>query len=537
MTEKPRIRVQARSISRPVQDVARPAPSAGYLRDTRSRILSTRPAVLRDHREEVRAVWRRTAGLALDLIHNSGQLRGAADQVIVDTVGVELVLNPQPDIAHLGYSDAEITALTRKIKQRFKRYAWNPRECDLRGKKTLPQSVDVSLRWDMAYGESLGLLSYMSRAERRRYGIQTGTKLCMVNPTKLVQDTNDIEGLFQGVFHDANGRPEYYRIREKESGVIVDHDHAAYDRQGRQVVIHAFDPMDADDVRGISRLAAAFRREIQREILVDTTIQVGILQTMYAFALTSSMPSAEAFEALEAIEDKDFKSEFRGYLLGSLERAAEGEIAISGDPRVSHLAPGEKLEMLTSRTPGPDFVPVNRELSREMARAIGISMGGFTLNYENATYSSVRMETASIYPVAVRRRERVAAPLMQAAYESWLDEEVGEGRIEVKGGYEAFRANREAFCWALWQGPAKPTADDLKSAKASTERLQNGTSTLADECAENGKDPDEVFEQREREHKKYLTAGMPSPFARVTGGGMPEKDDEEKPGSKKLEKA
>ncbi len=100
-------------------------------------------------------MWRRTAGLALDLIQNSGQLRGAADQVIVDTVGVELVLNPQPDIAHLGYSDAEIAALTRKIKQRWKRYAWNPRECDLRGKFTLPQNVDIALRWDMAYGSAI----------------------------------------------------------------------------------------------------------------------------------------------------------------------------------------------------------------------------------------------------------------------------------------------------------------------------------------------------------------------------------------------
>src|SRR5690606_33427168 len=103
---------------------ASPTPRGGYLRDTRSAVLSSRPAVLREHRDDVRAVWRRTAALALDLIQNSGQLRGAADQVIADTVGVELVLNPQPDLRDLGYNEAETAALVKTIKQRWKRYFW-----------------------------------------------------------------------------------------------------------------------------------------------------------------------------------------------------------------------------------------------------------------------------------------------------------------------------------------------------------------------------------------------------------------------------
>jgi capsid protein len=69
-------------------------------------------------------------------------------------------------------------------------------------------------------------------------------------------------------------------------------------------------------------------------------------------------------------------------------------------------------------------------------------------------------------------------------------------------------------CWAEWQGPAKPTADDQKAAKASSERILNGTTTLANECAELGLDPDEVFDQRLLEHNRYKDAGMPSPFER-----------------------
>lgn len=508
--------------AKPSADFQPPRARAGYLRDTKSRVMTMRSAPLREHRDDVRVAWRRAAGLAMDLIQNSGRLRGAADQVIADTVGVELVLNPQPDLAGLGYNPDEAAALVRTIKQRWKRYAWSPRECDSRGKFTLPQMVDIALRWDMVYGEALGVISYMSPAQRRQYGVTSGTKMCMVTPNRLVQDTNEIEGLFQGVIHDPNGRPVAYRIEEKESGIKVKRDYKAYDREGRQLVTHVFDPLDAGDVRGISRIASAFRQHIQHEILVDTTIQTAILQTVFAAVLTSKTPSKEAFEAIEAMSADDaspdgkssYSDEYRDYFLAALDRAAEGEIAISDAPQVSHLAPDEKLELLTTNTPGPQFLPVSRELSRDMARAIGITFGGLTMNHENATYSSTRMENSSIWPVVTRRRERIAAPPCQAVYESFLDEEVGEGRIPIKGGYEAFAANRERLMWALWQGPAKPSADDLKSAKGSSERLYNGTTTLADECAENGKDPDEVFEQRLREHKRYVDAGMPSPFIR-----------------------
>jgi len=144
-------------------------------------------------------------------------------------------------------------------------------------------------------------------------------------------------------------------------------------------------------------------------------------------------------------------------------------------------------------------------------------MGGAQAQFQEAGQAAcnVALDAQQPYRSALQIiRERIAAPPCQSLYENWLDEEVGENRIEVKGGYEVFAANRERFAWALWQGPAKPSADDGKSAKASSERIFNGTSTLADECAELGKDPDEVFEQRQREHDRYVAAGMPSPFVR-----------------------
>lgn len=487
-----------------------------YLRDTRSGVLATRPAPLTHSRDDVRLAWRRSAGLAREIIQNSGRLKGAVDQVIADTVGSELLLNAKPDLTAAGYDAKESADWCRVVKQRWKRFAWNPVECDMRGKFTLPQLVDCALRDYITFGEVTALLDYMGSSQRDRYSITTGTKLCLFSPQKLVQDTLEHERLFQGVYHDDNGRPTAYLFEEGERGQTTKTRYAARDGAGRDHVLHVFDPTCASDVRGISVMASAFRKHIQHEMLEDATLQTAILQTLFAAVLKSELPSEEAFAAIEAMKDTDagseYKEAFSDYLMGSLDKAAESSVAMGSDPTVSHIAPGEEFDIKTAGTPGPNYLPFSSSLGREMARAIGITYGGLTMDYTKATYSSVRMENASIWPVVTRRRERIAAPIYQAVYESWLDEEVGEGRIPFKGGYEAYSALREEASWAQWQGPAKPTADDAKSAKASSTRLENGTSSLAHECSEMGIDEEELFEQRLSEHRRYLGAGMRSPY-------------------------
>ena len=528
MADKIWSRVKAFVAPSSLDAAPRPTPRGGYLRDSRSSVISTRPAILREHREEVRAVWRRAAGLAADIVQNSGRIRGAVDQILADTVGEELVLTPKPNLSRLGYDANETVEFVKLVKEWWKKRAWNPRECDFRGKFTLPQQVDMALRADVVFGEAIGVMSFWPQATRRRYGITSGTKLCLVSPATLVQDTSEYEGLYQGVIHDANGRPVAYRFDEKLDGMNRKIDRPAYDASGRPVVVHVFDPMAPTDVRGISRLASAIRKHIQHEVLVDATIQTQILQTIFAATLTSPNPSKEAFEAVDALDD-DFKKDFVDYYQAALDRAADSKISISGDPQVSHLGPGEELKLMSTGTPGPQFLPVSAELSRDLARALGITFGGLTMDNTSATYSSVNMDNASIWPIVTRRRSRVAAPFCQAFYESGLDEEIGEGRIPFKGGYEAFAANREDVLWTLWNGPAKPTADDGKSAKAATERLVNGTSTFEAECAERGLDPEEVFESRKYWHDRFVAAGMPSPFVARNSGKDEKEEPEEKP--------
>jgi len=492
--------------------------TARWLRDSSNGVLAMRQASLVDSRDENRRMWDRISALALDFIQNSGHLKGAVDQVLADTVGDGLKLRPSPDLKKLGYSDEEAAEWVKLVKNRWRRYAENPDEVDARGKFTLDQLVDVALRHSVAFGEAVGVISFFAPDQRRPYGIQSGTKLCLTSPIRLVRDTDEFIGLHSGVIHDANGRPVAYRFKEKQSGIEVKRDYRARDAEGRTLVVHAFDPWDAEDVRGISVIASALRTQANYHQLREATIATAVLQTVFAATLTSPEPSADAFEALSALEDEDLTNDFLDYFGARLDKAKESRLSLDNAAQVSHLAPGEELKLLTAGTPGPDYLPFSNDLKREIARALGVTYSSYAMDHDGATYSSTRMEGATIWPIVLRRRKRIAAPIYQAVYESWLDEEIGEGRIPLKGGYRAFLANRHSLTWAEWQGPPKPTADDKKAAEAQTERLVNGTSTLEIECAENGLDVDDVIEQRAREAEKLRAKNLPNVFERVRGG-------------------
>jgi len=511
---------------------SRSRPRAGWLRDNAAGTLRQRVTFLRESRDDIRRSWSRAASLAMDFIQNSARLKGAVDQVLADTVGTGLKLQYKPDLSRLGYSATEQTEFIKLVEKRWREWSNNPAECDLRGKFTVDQMVDISLRWYMAYGETTGYIDYLKPGQRRRYGIESGTKICMIPPHRLVQDTVTYESLFHGVIHDENGRPVQYRVRENSDGIKKTVDYPARDRQGRQLFIHVFEPKDATDVRGISELAPALQMWSQAERLDDATLSTAILQTVFAAVLTSKEPSEAAFNAIEALPEEyaEIGEEFYEYFSSRLDAARDGGLHIDGSPQVSHLAPGEDLSFRTASTPGSEYLPFSKDLKRGMARCIGVTYGSFTMDQSEATYSSVRMDNATLWPVVGRRRDRIASPVKRQVFNIWLDEEIGEGRIPLKGGYAAYRANKSTVLKTTWQGPPPPSADDHKSARAASERLQNGTSTLAYECQALGLDVDDVIETRKQESQTLAEAGLPNPFKRMSGGkGDDDEDEDDKP--------
>ena len=128
------------------------------------------------------------------------------------------------------------------------------------------------------------------------------------------------------------------------------------------------------------------------------------------------------------------------------------------------------------------------------------------------------LPVSSIWPIVMRRRERIAAPFVQAVYEAWLEEAIAEGRIALRGGYRAFLANKQKIVWAEWRGPEQPSADPYKDALANKVNLETGATTLQRIYAAKGLDWEEEIDQAGREIAKLEAIGMAVPHGRATGG-------------------
>ncbi|MCJ8517815.1 lambda family phage portal protein [Pseudorhizobium tarimense] len=524
---KPRIRVKAGAVAFPAAP-ARQKPTMRYLRGDRSGVLNMRRAITRDAKIDVREAAERASALALDFMHNSGWISGAADQIVADTVGTELKLNARPELSALGYSDKERADWCRFVESEWRRYAWNPAECDLAGKMTVPEMVDAVVRTYLAYGEAFGVLDFITVRARRSLGLTTGTKVSLVAPHRLPRTSREFEGLDQGIFHDALGRALVYRFRSRDGGIEVDRDIKAGD------VIHVMDRgLNPGSPRGISVMAPALKVIAQSDQLADATLATALMQTIFAATIKSPEPSEQAFQAIQTLADSDpppgFEGDWSSHVGGiaedlidiwgmRIEALKEKGVSMSDPARINHLGPGEEFEMHTAATPGSQYIPFSQNLQREMARCLGVTFESLSMDHSSSTYSSVRMAVSTMWPITTRRRERIAAPFAQALYEAWLEESIAEGRIPLKGGYQAFLANKQKVVWAEWRGPEKPSADPYKDSLANKVDLETGAATLQRIYAAKGLDWEEELEQAGKEKAKLDAMGIPAPHGRSQGG-------------------
>lgn len=490
------------------QMIAEKLPQASYLRDSQTQILAPWRPALRDSADDVCASWARAAGMAIDALHNSGWMAGGVSQASVDSIGDGLVLNAQPDTDVLGWSDDFRAQWCSKVESRWEAWSNNPIECDIRGRSTIGQMTDAMVKWYYGYGEGMAWLQQVNRPNAT-----SKLKVRPVQPHRVPIETDPSIRLHQGVHVDENGMAIGYRYKQRSQwGDDVNVDIPVFDKTWRRQIIHVFDG-DPTQVRGITPLAPVLKVLRQYDQLSDATLTTALLQTVLAATITSPQFPDDVFGALNGDED-DPLGDAAGFMAAKMDWASRTHINLGEHGKVVSLFPGEKLEMNGADAPGDNYEGFVLNLLREIARCMGITYESLTQDFTRATYSSTRMGVSTMWPMALRRRKRIGVPFVQAIYEQWLAEEIITNRIAFPGGYKEFLKFKAEAVRAKWNGPAKPSADDFKSAKAVTERLENGTSTITHELAEAGLDIETMISQQVRELNLFRANGLQHPIER-----------------------
>jgi lambda family phage portal protein len=459
---------------------------------------------LREQQDEVSDAWNETAARALRMVVNSGFLTGAVNAVSAAVVGPGLRLSLRPDYQSLGWDEKDAREWSSKAEKMFRAWASTPMECDAAGELTLSQMQQAQFAAYLAYGESLALIPVVKRS-----GSSTATKVSLVPPSRIEEKNDPHNNLYMGVRTNRWGMPKAYRIKEWRDGQWVVRELKARDRGGLKNISHCKDPSIAT-TRGFPILGPILKASKQFDQYADGNMQKMMIQTIFAAVLTSKTAGPAAFDGI--MTDTDRKG-LESFAKQRKQWYSSAKIDLREHGRIAHLAPDDELNFVEAKGASADYDIFVQWLLREIAVGLGVTYDTVSGDDRGATYSSIRMGSAKEWLRVEKWRENIVIPFSNAVLIRWMDEAIATGRLDFPGGYEVWRENMSYAARGTWAGPAKPQADDFKTARAHEVLKDVGATTLRNICEEYGWDIGDIMEGQARENERARELGLPLPWA------------------------
>jgi lambda family phage portal protein len=482
-----------------------------------------------------------------DLVRSNGWAAGAVSRYLDNVIGSGFRLSAKPDWRALGQTPEWADEWQRTTEAAFRSWAEDPDFiCDVEGTKSLGMIAGLAFRHYLIDGEALALPLWVTD----RPGARWATSIQVVNPDRLSNPQNvpDTDTLRGGVEKTRAGRPVAYHIRASHPGdwLGMSTDSFRWTRVpartswGRRRVIHFFDAEIAGQTRGVSKFVATLKRLKVTEKHDSTELMAAIVNSIFATFIESPFDHTLLQDALtgddaSVVDDlgkyQDMRSEFH----------QDRRMQLNG-VRIPTLFPGERIGSITPTRPNTAFSAFQETCLRNIASALGISYEQLSQDWSKTNYSSARAALMEVWKHLMRDREIFIQGFMTQIYALWLEEAIDRDIVQVPASAPGFWDARAAWTKCKWIGPARGWVDPAKEITAAAMRLELGISTLEDECAEQGKDWEEVVNQRKRELDYMRNLGLPMPnwsqFAGTPGTrDTPEEPRPQQPGSQESRNA
>lgn len=443
-----------------------------------------------------------------DLNRNNGVAAGAFQSLQDNTVGIGLRLSSAPDYKALGKTISWQEEWTRGVESLWRTWADNV-YCDAAGQQTFNSLTQLVFRSALENGEALCLPLWLSRPET-----PFATCLQLVDADRLSNPQFVPASLYLrgGIETDVYGRPLAYHIQKQLNwpgfyygtyGITGYGISAGLEWEripamtsfGRRRVLHVHVKERIDQTRGKPILAPVIEQFRMLDSYQRTELQSAIVNSIVAGILETPMDPAGIAEMMggDPTAYLEAKNEYRVQLEGGT---------------VVPLYPGDKMTPFTPSRPSQQYAAFVESVLRQIGASMGLPYELVLKDFSKTNYSSARAALNEAWRFFINRRTWLATYWCAPIYRLWFEEAVNAGLIEAPKFYE----QSELYLRAKWIGPGRGQIDPTKEAEAAQIRMDTFTSTLEEECAEQGRDWEEVLEQRAVEVARMKELDLESPL-------------------------
>ncbi len=475
-----------------------------------------------DHRVDFMTNKARARELSWQDPYGANALRLQRDNIIGKSYALSL------DIAAraLGIDENTAHEWERLAQEEWRRYAEGPWfGSDAGRKNTFTFLMHQALACLHIEGEALGLIAAKPGWEGYYTCLHLIEPERLTDPGKVVDPLNTGVEVINGIERDRMAEPLAYYIRKTypatRAAVQLFRDNTMnYERVprmtewGRPIVLHLFDEHRPSMSRGVGALVSVMKQMKMLGAYSDTELERAVMQASFAAVIESELDHDEAMKIIGA-EGASWNNSLTAAAMGHMKQIAPYHQAIGlryNGSRVSHLLPGEKLNVVSTQIPGAEYDKFEKAIIRQLAAGMGVAYESLSRDFSGTSYSAARMSLADIWRSNLVRREMINGKFAMQFVGAWMEEAILSGFLPMPDGsdptLENWISKRHWLVRGTFVSWGKPIIDPVKERQGVQMALAMGLTTQEEEAASEGKAWDDILRQRRQEADERKRLGL-----------------------------
>jgi lambda family phage portal protein len=440
-----------------------------------------------------------------DLNRNDGHAAGITLTMTTNTVGTGIRPQSNVDYESLGLDEVKAEEFQKKAERAFQKWMPFADSTDRLHFFDIQQLIDRQI---LENGEVI-LIPLRLQDGYRPYSLA----LEIVESDRLdtPSDKRSDKSIRNGVKLGARGEPVSYFIRKTHPGDMQYRVAGAQDfieiparnSLGRKNILHLYPLLRAGQTRGVPFFAPVLTYFKDKADYMEAELVAARIAACFGVLIKQGNPYGASVGASE-------ETNISGQRLESLEPGM-----------LERLGPGEDITQIKPEHPGETFDPFMTQILRLISSGLGLPYELVAKDFSKVNYSSARAALLQAYKYFRYRQGWLTRYLCQPVWDMVIEEAYLKGDIDAPQFYK----NSQDWTRARWVPDGWEWVDPLKEVKAQETAMQNNITSLADVCASQGRDYEEVLKQRAREkvlEKKY---GLEKPVKEKGATSEPEGTD------------